>query len=619
MDNIKKTELNHLQADLADEISHNTQYKALLGLAMIVTLISYLFFSGHLKLGNPLYWGEYFSKGTATMAAFFFMFASVILLGVFLAWVKHFAYSHFTTYRAIAGVMVTLVGFALMAEMFAALEDQKAKADIQLEGNAAYKATITPTISSISAPPALAGDIAAASQKLARCQANLGKPGYKHCDGDKAALAALEKQQSAALNAQVVASAESEKLRYERQDKMKADAHNDFIVGLAQFYSSVAYALSGEPKPENAYIEYIAWGNITLMLIIAIAFERLHAFLIEAGRDIKGNIRGIEQRIAQLQQGSSNYAGLSHLPPVGSPLFKYQDEPKDGGFKTTGIGFTAPVGKPTTAQSGFVGFKDTNGIKPTPAPVDPNWKYINPTLEKREVRDIMDRGNEKPTPAPVKADKPEIIETSGFKQSPEQRAIVDRLHQEQMKTYREELRGGSHQFKDVPLDRPTPARPAHQKAGATGLQNPALGSAEEHYPLPLEASPKVPEGSHSAPPSRPSAEGGDTLQPKGAEGGDLPKVPEGQQGGKVAVPDGLYERWASAIRAGECGASVKQSWHWVQKQIAGSQTEKLTFNNREITAVVQLFFSRALRDGYARINPKYTSPKCGFPKYLWIA
>jgi hypothetical protein len=39
MDNIKKTELNHLQVDLADEMSHYAQFKALLVLAFIVTLI----------------------------------------------------------------------------------------------------------------------------------------------------------------------------------------------------------------------------------------------------------------------------------------------------------------------------------------------------------------------------------------------------------------------------------------------------------------------------------------------------------------------------------------------------------------------------------------------------
>lgn len=321
MDNIKKTELNHLQTDLVDEMSHYTQFKALLVLAFIVTLISYLLFSGHLKLGNPLYWGEYFNKGAVTIAAFVFMLVSVILLGVFLAWVKHFSYNHFTTYRAIAGVMITLVGFALLAEMFAALEDQKAKADIQLEGNSAYQATIAPAGIGISASPTLAADIAAASQKLARCKANLGKPGYKHCDGDKAKLDALEQQQTAALNAQVTASTETQKLRYERQDQMKADAHNDFIVGLAQFYAAIAYFGNA---PENAYVDFISWGNITLMLIIAIAFERLHAFLIEAGRNIKGNIRGLEQSIAQMQDSTSPLANNKHLPPVGTPLFKHQ-------------------------------------------------------------------------------------------------------------------------------------------------------------------------------------------------------------------------------------------------------------------------------------------------------
>ncbi|QLQ33930.1 MAG: hypothetical protein HZT40_22485 [Candidatus Thiothrix singaporensis] len=254
-------------------MSHNRQYKGLLALAMIVTLISYLFFSGHLKLGNPLYWGEYFNKGEVTIVSFWFMLFSVILLGVFLAWVKHFAYSHFTTYRAIAGVMVTLIGFALLAEMFAALEDQKAKADIQLEGNAAYQATIQPTTSSIGASPALSGDIAAASQRLARCQQNLAAGREKHCEGDKAKLAALEKQQNVSLKAQVEATKETEQMRYDRQDKMKADAHNDFIVGIAKFYAGIFGAGAG-----NEYVGFISWANITMMLIIAIAFERLHAF-----------------------------------------------------------------------------------------------------------------------------------------------------------------------------------------------------------------------------------------------------------------------------------------------------------------------------------------------------
>lgn len=342
-----KTELNHLQSDLAEEMSHNRQYKGLLALAMIVTLISYLFFSGHLKLGNPLYWGEYFNKGDVTMVSFFFMLFSVVLLGVFLAWVKHFAYSHFTTYRAIAGVMITLIGFALLAEMFAALEDQKAKADIQLEGNSAYQATIQPTTASISSSPALSAEIGAASQRVARCEENLKRGKEKHCEGDKAKLAALKASQQESLTAQVEATKETEQLRYDRQDKMKADAHNDFIVGIAKFYAGIF-----EAGAENQYVEYISWANITLMLIIAVAFERLHAFLIEAGRDIKGNIRGLEQRIAQIQTGASLPNDIK-TPPAGTPLFRYQEN--DGGFKRSDIGFTAPI-KAASAKSDFIGF-----------------------------------------------------------------------------------------------------------------------------------------------------------------------------------------------------------------------------------------------------------------------
>ncbi|HRJ95005.1 hypothetical protein [uncultured Thiothrix sp.] len=386
MDNIKKTELNHLQADLADEMSHYAQFKALLVLAFIVTLISYLLFSGHLKLGNPLYWGEYFNKGAVTIAAFVFMLVSVILLGVFLAWVKHFAYNHFTTYRAIAGVMITLVGFALLAEMFAALEDQKAKADIQLEGNSAYQATIAPTGSSISASPTLAADIAAASQKLARCKANLGKPGYKHCDGDKAKLDALENQQTAALNAQVAASSETQKLRYERQDQMKADAHNDFIVGLAQFYA----ALFGDGT-EKAYVAFISWGNITLMLIIAIAFERLHAFLIEAGRNIKGNIRGLEQSIAQMQESTSPLAHNKHLPPVGIPLFKHQQA---GNHSPTPFNPATAMAKrdPLAWEENpraFPGFKDTNNMPKAKAEPDDRPFYGFDDPKKQAALDAL--------------------------------------------------------------------------------------------------------------------------------------------------------------------------------------------------------------------------------------
>jgi hypothetical protein len=45
----------------------------------------------------------------------------------------------------------------------------------------------------------------------------------------------------------------------------------------------------------------------------------------------------------------------------------------------------------------------------------------------------------------------------------------------------------------VDNDTPTPSMPTGQKPGATGLHNPALGTAEAHYPLPLPHAPHAPE------------------------------------------------------------------------------------------------------------------------------
>lgn len=111
-------------------------------------------------------------------------------------------------------------------------------------------------------------------------------------------------------------------------------------------------------------------------------------------------------------------------------------------------------------------------------------------------------------------------------------------------------------------------------------------------------------------PSRePQAGGRNTLQLEG--------VRVTPQAKSMHIPDGLYEAWVSAVNGGECLPSIKQSWLWIQKRIAGNQQAKMTFNNREINAIAQAFLLRAVKDNHASINPRYTTPKCGLPKYLW--
>lgn len=162
----------------------------------------------------------------------------------------------------------------------------------------------------------------------------------------------------------------------------------------------------------------------------------------------------------------------------------------------------------------------------------------------------------------------EILYPTGKGKTADDYALIPRKDfKRTSKTYREAIRTGTQAFHDTPLDKPL------------------------------------------APSSDPLARGSDTLKLEGINVKPLAKT--------MHVSDGLYEAWVSAVNSGECLPSLKSSWHWLQKRIAGNQQSKMTFNNRELHAIAQAFFLRAVKDNYASINPRYTTPKCGLPKYLW--
>lgn len=189
-----------------------------------------------------------------------------------------------------------------------------------------------------------------------------------------------------------------------------------------------------------------------------------------------------------------------------------------------------------------------------PAPEKPGFGFI----PSRESKDAANRAKYPqeilfPTGKGKTADDYALIPREDFKRSG--------------KTYHEAIRTGTQEFHDTPLDKPL------------------------------------------APSSDPLARGSDTLKLEGISVKPLAKT--------MHVPDDLYGAWVSAVNSGECLPSLKSSWHWLQKRIAGNQQSKMTFNNRELHAIAQAFFLRAVKDNHASINPRYTTPKCGLPKYLW--
>jgi hypothetical protein len=331
---------DQLERQLAEHRTHEQRSLFLLKMGFILTFLLYLGFNFHLYLGDPSTWVHYFQNWQA-VSGFMFYSVIVILMALFLAWVKHHAYLHFGLYGSIALIVTTVIGFALFAEFFSSSANQDAKSNLLLENNAAYKQTLINPISAIQAAPlindsSLNNAISEASQRLARCQENLRMGTEKHCKGDTAKLQALKQQQAdlnqlaattakAQAQAQAQAAAATLQLNHARQDKLKSDSYNPVIVMLARLMGTLS---------SSDYTQHIKSAVVIIMLIVAVAFEILHHFL-------SGSKERASQAVMDLE------LDLARLYGTEPPLAASQPPFKDSSFKDSGIGFTAPL----TAQA----------------------------------------------------------------------------------------------------------------------------------------------------------------------------------------------------------------------------------------------------------------------------
>lgn len=206
---------------------------------------------------------------------------------------------------------------------------------------------------------------------------------------------------------------------------------------------------------------------------------------------------------------------------------------------------------------------------PIPVPENNDWK---PTWEKTTIREVME--------PQVKPDMPQLVETSGFKQSPEQRAIVDHLHQEQMQTYREELRGGSHQFRDVPLD--TPAPPSRATVSETVL-------------------PTVPARSETV---------SDTV-PARSQNGIAETVQNGLTGEAKQAETDLYPDWIAQVRGREISPGARDCKRFIS-QSTKSKDDKTGLTVQEMGRIWVIWQNRALADGVLKPNPEYSNGKAKY-------
>ena len=162
-----------------------------------------------------------------------------------------------------------------------------------------------------------------------------------------------------------------------------------------------------------------------------------------------------------------------------------------------------------------------------------------------------------------KLDNLQVRESSGFKQSPEQLAKAMELAG---MTYRTELRQGGQQFRDAPLDRPTPTTPDYLKGSGTATPN-------------KPATPTTP----------------DYL--KGSEKGEITH---------------LYPLWIGGVVEGSVKVSESVFSDFVNTHVDSKQ---LGFNKAKLSEVWQQFGDRAVAEGKLTLNPEYV-PGNRKQKYL---
>lgn len=349
---VKNTQLDIMQRQLDQHRTHEERGLLLLKLGFLLTFLLYLLFNQHLYLGDALSWSAYF-KDAASIFGFVFTVAIVVLMALFLSWVKHHAYLHFGFFGSVATVVCTVIGFALFAEFFSSSANQDVKASVLLERNSAYQHTLTNegNIPSM-ANTGLIVSIANAEQKLARCEENLKLGKEKHCNGDRAKVAALRGSEQSANQAQAQANIERDKLKYERQDELKAQSYNPVILTLARF-------LAGET---GDYKDSLKTAVVLITLFVAVCFEILHHFLSKThGASVRA-IEDLELAIAKYSDQSDPTAtpfdtAITPLKPLGSDkpvigfglpqtatsaapvLFKYQSATPEPSKKQNFVGF----------------------------------------------------------------------------------------------------------------------------------------------------------------------------------------------------------------------------------------------------------------------------------------
>jgi hypothetical protein len=500
--------------------------------------------------------------------------------------------------KATVLAVVVAVAFSLLSEVGQGMERDHIRMETKSQESPSYKAIVNAIGSSAgSSYNPYATDLQNAEMKLAQCQARLAQGKEKHCEGSKARVAAVNtmianaeasSQQKAVALANTAKTMEKDESNYHplvnvlRETFGASGTIGSFLVSLViiSFFEYAFHYLGGQFAAAREYL--MAHGyDVTRQLrqpprkfdgSISTYSDRGNesAPMAAFNKDANAAKQTVAEYAQKVEEGlkaspeviATEYARAQHareqMAAMTGDVLKAVGDKVESAFKKPEVAERhhlyctlangRQMDKVFKAHEADAALKEWQRLNDTGIGEDGNpiarlglhQTYFETEKDAEDFEKKVEAENLK-----WQSDAPAIKSVTGFKQSPEQLATVQRLYQEQMQDYEagkvfnesptppieqlsiaETIRalvdavkksgakteadiqvavfnGYQKLFNPADLDdgdllkiaakiakssapaTPAPAKPFNQRTGATGLQNPALGTAEAVYPLPL--------------------------------------------------------------------------------------------------------------------------------------
>jgi uncharacterized C2H2 Zn-finger protein len=457
----------------------------------------------------------------------------------------------------------------ILFEMFSTTNNQQHIANTAAEQSTMMK-SIQGTEVSLLGSAGLTDSYATAQTKLAQCEARLSQGKERHCDGAKARVDAV--RESMAMSNQLATTTA----------KVSMDNKVDGMLKIREHFDKPMFQAIGKATGTD--------NNSGMLMVVGsliFVFELQHIMALFA---YANSLARINRKVGNAgNAGNSDHAGYATPTP----------------FSTAPVSGFANAAKQTVGEYAQ---KFEEGLKASPEIIATEYARAN-AGNNRLMEDAGNVAGKLGAKIDAALYPPTLKESSGFKQSPEQKAFVQGEYAKQMQEYeRAKLAAmdGSNTVKylaprmsvedtvkaiqanvkasgatapaairaavfdafaglssptplnDSTLDKiadkliikqahaPAATAPVKQFAGGTGIHNPALGTAEEHFPLPL----------NNAPHARVEAEHAENTQP-------VLHAPHARVGGLEVGSIEAYEAADSAkvgsmVGCPHCGTEFKK-------------------------------------------------------------